>query len=290
MEKELTYGEDYGFIPATSVNSGMGIEVAPGVYSYTIQIVNIVLVEMTGTNGFVLIDAGMPGSAKEIADAVSERFGADRRPEAILLTHGHFDHVGALIELVREWDVPVYAHEAELPYLTGKQSYPEPDPSVEGGLVAKLSMLFPNEPVDVGDRVQVLPADGSVPFLPDFRWIPTPGHTPGHVSFFREKDRVLIAGDAFVTVKQESLYSVFTQELELHGPPRYFTTDWQAAEDSVRRLEALKPEIAVTGHGMPIAGDRLARDLKQLVDTFEQVAIPDYGRYVDDTPQTGDRV
>ena len=53
--------------------------------------------------------------------------------------------------------------------------------------------------------MQALPEDGSIPHLPDWEWIYTPGHSPGHVSFFREKDLTLIVGDAFVTVKQESL-------------------------------------------------------------------------------------
>ncbi|OLO27054.1 hypothetical protein BTR23_21210 [Alkalihalophilus pseudofirmus] len=56
-----------------------------------------------------------------------------------------------------------------------------------------------------------------------FRWIHSPGHTPGHVSLFRDADRTLIVGDAFVTIKQESLYSVITQEQQISGPPRYFT-------------------------------------------------------------------
>ena len=66
-------------------------------------------------------------------------FGHGNRPAAILLTHGHFDHVGALKTLAEEWDVPVYAHTLELPYLTGRSSYPPPDPSVGGGAMAAMS-------------------------------------------------------------------------------------------------------------------------------------------------------
>ena len=284
-EKEMAYGSDYASIPATSVNSGLGFDVAPDVYGYTIQMVNICMAGNPEAGEFVLIDAGMPGSVEEILSAVENRFQANVRPKAILLTHGHFDHVGAIVELVNHWEVPVYAHEAEMPYLTGKKAYPEPDPTVEGGLVAKLSMLFPNEPIDLGNRVRPLPADNTVPFLPGFRWIHTPGHTPGHVSFFREKDRLLIAGDAFVTVRQDSLYRVLTQEQEINGPPRYYTTDWQAAWDSVRKLEALKPSAALTGHGMPMSGEALSHGLEKLARDFGQMAIPDYGKYVDGRKQ-----
>ncbi|MFS0775550.1 MBL fold metallo-hydrolase [Neobacillus sp. 3P2-tot-E-2] len=280
MDKEISYGSDYKFIPATSIASGIGIEVLPDLYCHTIQIVNICLVGNPETKNFVLVDAGMPDSANEIISVTEERFGANSRPQAIILTHGHFDHVGAIIELINHWNVPVYAHELELPFLTGKLSYPEPDPTVEGGLVAKMSPMFPNEPINLGDHIQTLPSDGSVPHLSGCRWIHTPGHTPGHVSLFRDQDRSLIAGDAFITVKQDSLYKVLTQEMEINGPPRYLTTDWQAAWESVKTLEALKPTVAVTGHGKPLSGEMLANGLNKLVSEFEQIAIPDYGKYV----------
>ncbi|WP_462409610.1 MBL fold metallo-hydrolase [Neobacillus sp. Marseille-QA0830] len=281
MDKELSYGSDYKFIPATSIGSGVGIAVLPDIYSYTIQIVNIIFVGNPGTKEFVLVDAGMPYSADEIIRITEERFGEGASPKAIVLTHGHFDHVGAIVELVEKWQIPVYAHELEMPYLTGQKSYPEPDPSVEGGMVAKMSPLFPNEPINLVNHVTVLPADGSVPNMQGFRWIHTPGHSPGHVSLFRDSDKVLISGDAFITVKQDELLDVMTQQQELHGPPRYLTTDWNAAWNSVKVLEALKPAVAVTGHGLPMSGEPLKNGLAMLVKEFGNREIPDYGKYVD---------
>ncbi|WP_313238342.1 MBL fold metallo-hydrolase [Sporosarcina ureae] len=281
MDPQLSNGEDYKYIMATSIGSGKGIEVLPDLYCHTIQIVNIVLVGHPHSKDFVLIDTGMPYSAEKILAVVEERFGVDRRPKAIILTHGHFDHVGAVIELVKHWDVPVYAHELELPFLTGEASYPDPDTSVEGGMIAKMSAIFPTDPVQLGSHVKSLPSDGSVPFLPEFKWIHTPGHSPGHVSLFRQKDGALIAGDAFVTVKQEYLYKVLTQEQEISGPPRYLTTDWGAALKSVIKLEALQPTVAITGHGLPMEKELLADSLKKLVDDFERIAVPDYGEFVD---------
>jgi glyoxylase-like metal-dependent hydrolase (beta-lactamase superfamily II) len=281
MEQEMRYGNDYKYIPATSIASGVGTEVLPDLFCYTVQIVNICTVGNSKSDEFVLIDAGMPKSADEIISVTEERFGTNSRPKAIILTHGHFDHVGAVIELINHWNVPVYAHPLEMPFLTGQKSYPDPDSTVEGGMVAKLSPLFPNEPVDLGKNIHMPPLDGTVPHMPDFRWIHTPGHTPGHISLFREKDRALIVGDAFVTVKQEYLYKVLTQEQEISGPPRYLTTDWQTAKESVMKLEALKPTVAITGHGMPMSGDLLTKSLKRLVSEFDQIAVPDYGKYVD---------
>ncbi|RSD21181.1 MBL fold metallo-hydrolase [Mesobacillus subterraneus] len=281
MDKQMSYGSDYKFIPATSIGSGVGVELLPDLFNYTVQIVNLHLVGNPETGDFVLVDAGMPGSAEEIISVTEERFGANSRPKAIILTHGHFDHVGAIIELVQHWEVPVYAHELEIPFLTGQRSYPEPDSTVEGGLVAKMSPYFPNEPIDLGDNIEQLPPDGTIPHLPEFKWIHTPGHTPGHVSFFRERDRALIVGDAFVTVKQESLYKVLTQELEISGPPRYLTPDWKSSKESVIKLEALKPSVAITGHGLPMSGELLSESLEKLVQEFDTIAIPDYGKYVD---------
>lgn len=279
MDTNMNYGSDYKFIPATSIGSGESIEVLPDLLCHTIQIVNICFVG-NSEREYVLVDAGMPGSADEIIAVAKERFGEKNRPKAIILTHGHFDHVGAIIELIEHWDIPVYAHEEELPFLTGKQSYPEPDSLVEGGMVSKLSPIFPNEPINLGKNVEKLPADGSVPYMHDFRWIHTPGHTPGHVSFFREEDRALIAGDAFITVKQEYLYKVLTQEQEISGPPRYLTPDWNAAKKSVIKLAELKPSVAVTGHGLPMSGELLENSLAILARDFDHIAVPDYGRYV----------
>lgn len=277
----MSYGNDYKYIPATSVQSGSAIELLPNLYSYTTQIVNIHVVGNPKSEEFVLIDTGMPHSAKKIISMVEERFGINSRPNAIILTHGHFDHVGSIIELVDHWEVPVFAHELEIPFLTGEQSYPKPDSTVEGGMIAKMSPLFPVDPINLGSNVEPLPQDGSVPYMPEFRWIHTPGHSPGHVSLFRDTDKALIAGDAFVTVKQEYLYKVLTQEQEISGPPRYLTTDWKAAKESVIKLAALKPTVAVTGHGLPMTGELLSESLEELVANFDNIAKPDYGKYVD---------
>ncbi|MFK9095121.1 MBL fold metallo-hydrolase [Bacillus salipaludis] len=269
------------FLPMTSIGSGVGIAVLPDVYCYTDQIVNLALVgNPDETNEFVLIDTGMPKSADEIKEMVHDRFGGAARPKAILLTHGHFDHVGSVAMLLEDWHVPVYAHELELPYLTGKKDYPPGDPNVDSGLVAKMSPMFPNHGIDISAQVQKLPEDGTVPCMPGWKWIHTPGHTPGHISLYREQDGALIAGDAFVTVKQESLYKVMTQTQEISGPPKYYTTNWDAAYESVKKLAALKPQVAMTGHGLPMSGKVLAENLNYLVEHFAEIGRPDSGRYV----------
>lgn len=270
-------------MPLASVKSGDGHEVLPDVYCLPVQIVNVYFVGAPDApQEWVLVDAGMPRSEEMIIKAAEQRFGAGCRPRAIVLTHGHFDHVGAVVELAEHWDVPVFAHPLEHPYLTGARAYPPPDPSVGGGMVAAMARFFPTEPIDLGEYLHALPDDHTVPGLPEWRWCHTPGHAYGHVSLFRERDRALIAGDAFVTVRQESLYRVVTQHREINGPPRYFTPDWDAARESVRALAALTPQVAMTGHGMAMAGDELQRGLDALAADFDTTARPPHGRYVDD--------
>jgi glyoxylase-like metal-dependent hydrolase (beta-lactamase superfamily II) len=260
--------------------------IAPDIAYRRLAIVNVILLghPSAGDRQWVLVDAGLFGTKALIKSAAAQRFGQFARPAAIVLTHGHFDHVRVLEHLASEWDVPVYAHPLEQLYLDGTESYPPADPTVGGGLVALTSGLFPRAPVNVGPRLTLLPEDGSVPPLPGWRWIASPGHSPGHVSFWRERDRALIVGDAFVTTAQESAYAAVTQEPEMHGPPMYFTPDWQSAGESVRRLAALEPEIVITGHGRPMRGSAMRDALHRLAREFNEVAVPKQGRYVSKPP------
>ncbi|MDB4915377.1 MAG: hypothetical protein JWM95_3021 [Gemmatimonadetes bacterium] len=256
-------------------------QITPDIAYKRLGMVNIVYYGEPGSASWVLIDAGLPATAGVIANAAHEHFGKNVPPSAIVLTHGHIDHVGALEELAEQWNVPIYAHELEHPYLDGTEKYPPPDPFVGGGLMSLTSPLFSRGPIDVSRWLRVLPADDAVPSMPGWRWIHTPGHTTGHVSLWRPLDMSLIVGDAFITTKQESAYAVATQRPELHGPPMYFTPDWDSARESVRRLETLQPELVVTGHGRPLHGQSMRDSLAVLARDFDQIARPRHGRYVD---------
>jgi glyoxylase-like metal-dependent hydrolase (beta-lactamase superfamily II) len=125
-----------------------------------------------------------------------------------------------------------------------------------------------------------LPGNGSIPVLPGWKYIHTPGHAPGHISLFREQDRLLIAGDAFVTTKNESLFCALTESKKISGPPKYFTYNWQSAGASVRKLAALEPNIVATGHGKPMRGEEMRRSLHNLAENFDELGMPSQGRYI----------
>lgn len=244
--------------------------------------VNVFFIGTPGVgNSWVLVDTGLAGYASQIKKKAEELFGPDTKPDAIVLTHGHSDHTGSLEKLLKDWDVPVYAHQLELPYLQGKSSYPPPDPAIGGGAMAYMSWVFPIGPGDFGDRIKPIDKNGAIPELPGWRAIHTPGHAPGHISLFRDKDRTLIAGDAFVTTNQNALTAVVTQREEFHGPPAYFTCDWEAAKKSVLKLNNLNPLAVGTGHGISVRGLDLELGLNRLAHDFEARSIPSSdGRYV----------
>ncbi len=250
-------------------------EIAPGVACLPLSIENVYFVGEPG-QPWVLVDTGTPGNKGRIRAAARKRYGPDARPEAILLTHGHTDHSGSARALAEAWGVPVYARALELPYLTGRSKYPPKDPTV-GGAMAMVSRVFPMNLVDLSGLVQPLPEHGVVPGLPGWQWLDTPGHSPGHVSFFRPSDRTLLVGDAFATVNVDSLPSLLTKKPEIALPPPPFTCDWPAADRSVQLLAGLNPAAVGCGHGRPLVGPQVAPDLNHFADGF---APPAHGRYI----------
>jgi glyoxylase-like metal-dependent hydrolase (beta-lactamase superfamily II) len=105
----------------------------------------------------------------------------------------------------------------------------------------------------ITDLVRPLDPQRGVPGLPDWEWVPTPGHTPGHVAYLRPKDGILIAGDAALTVDLNSLGGVLLGRQRVAGPPWYTTWDWPAAKRSIRALAGLEPRVLLPGHGRPLS-------------------------------------
>ena len=247
--------------------------VAKDVRRLAIVFVNTYFVDTP--DSWILVDAGMPLTGWRIKNYSEKLYGKGAKPAAIVLTHGHFDHAGSALDLAETWDVPVYAHRLEMPYLRGESDYPPQDPTV-GGALAQMSRLFPHGGYDLGNYVKEISENGEIAELSGWKAIHTPGHTAGHISLFREADRTLLAGDALATMNQDSWVSNVTMKREFCHPPAPFTTDWQAARESVEKLAALAPNVVAAGHGQPIKENTAAR-LREFSANFQ---TPAHGRYV----------
>ncbi|MGI8494149.1 MAG: MBL fold metallo-hydrolase [Pyrinomonadaceae bacterium] len=255
------------------VKSSSVEKVAEGVNHLKIVFVNAYFIDTK--DSWVLVDTGLPLTAWRIKGYAETLYGKGTKPSAIVLTHGHFDHAGSVKDLAEEWDVPVYAHALEMPYLTGKSDYPPQDPSI-GGAISQMSRVFPHGGIDLGSRVKEIGESGEIAELPGWKFVHTPGHTAGHISLFRASDKTLLAGDALTTMNLESWASQITEKKEFCRPPAPFTTDWDAARESVEKLAALAPEVVAAGHGQPITENAAAR-LKEFARNFQK---PAHGRYV----------
>lgn len=251
-------------------------EVVSDVLLLDFGVVNAFLIgdPLTDKKDFILVDTGIENSYDFIIESAERRFGKGTKPNAIVLTHGHFDHVGSLKKLLEKWDVPIYVHQLELPYVTGQKDYSVANSDVGSEKVEEMSQPSPYTSMDISQRFYVLPDDGKVPGLPGWRWIHTPGHTKGHISLFRELDKVLIAGDA-LTTRQESLIEVLTQKVQMSGPPANMTEDWSLAKESLIKLQALDPHVIAPSHGKPIRGREAKESLSHLIKIFDKLERED---------------
>ena len=91
-----------------------------------------------------------------------------------------------------------------------------------------------------------------------------------------------------ITTRQESAYAALTQAPEIHGPPAYFTIEWDRARASVQALAALEPELILSGHGAPMAGARMRAALHHLARDFDALAVPSGSRYVEHPARPSD--
>lgn len=249
--------------------------IAEGVYRLSVRGSNVYFVR--SGSSWVLIDAAWANTGRVIVEAAGSLFGANTRPAAILLTHAHPDHSGSTLELARKWDIPVYVHPRELPVapeeLLAAEEYPAGP--LDRWVVLPLMRILPARAREAaraqGIRflavARTFEPGAAVPGLPEWECIPTPGHSPGHVAFFRRRDRVLISGDALLTVNLNSLWDLLRNKRRVSGPPYISSWNWQAAKESVAALAELEPHVLAPGHGAPIADD-VARAVRAFAESF----------------------
>jgi glyoxylase-like metal-dependent hydrolase (beta-lactamase superfamily II) len=230
---------------------------------------NVYLVR-SGT-AWVLVDTGWPGNGPAVRQAAEAVFGRGAVPAAILITHLHLDHCGSLQDLVAAWDVPVFVHPGELPLAGGY--VPEYANPLDKRVLLPLLRLLPRRTRErvlfgngVTDIVRALDPAAPPPGLPDWSCVPAPGHTPGSVAFLRPHDRLLVTGDALLTVDLRSVRGLLLARAQL-APPLHFT-DWDrsATEDTIAALARLEPRTIAPGHGRPRSGPSVPHDLRACAD------------------------
>jgi glyoxylase-like metal-dependent hydrolase (beta-lactamase superfamily II) len=198
--------------------------------------------------GDVLVDTGYRFSAGRLSEALK-----GRRIEAIVLTHAHGDHGGSARRLSEELDLPVWVgardrEATESGVAVKRPQFDKPGVATVAGVMGD----FPGVPVardlHEGDAIGTT----------GFTVLDTPGHSPGHISLFRESDRVLICGDVFFNMH------LLTTVPGLRQPPWAFTPDPALNRDSERKVAALEPAVAAFGHG-PVIEAGAAEELQRFV-------------------------
>lgn len=182
--------------------------------------------------GDVLVDSGYPLHFKKLLRAT-----ASRTIHAHALTHAHADHAGGSRKLKETLGIPIWVGAGDADVLRSGEA--EPGAVRFGRSALKSYMKFPGASPDRELREGDELAAGFVA-------LETPGHSPGHIAYWREQDGTLICGDVFFNM------SLATTAVGLHTPPSFFTPDPAQNRESARRLAALQPKLVLFGHGPPL--------------------------------------
>jgi glyoxylase-like metal-dependent hydrolase (beta-lactamase superfamily II) len=227
--------------------------------------------------GWTLVDAGWERDATRIEATVAAVLGRAHHPGAIALTHCHPDHAGAAPALARAWGCPVLVHPLEIPIAHGDVEAMTrwAGPLDRWVVLPVLRAMGPRRRTAVLERsslrgvAEALDPAAPVPGMDGWRCVLTPGHTPGHTSFQRLDDGVLISGDALVTLQVNSWAGMLLGRQGLTGPPWYTTWDRRMADASLRTIAERRPYVLAPGHGQPLRGSTTAAAIERAVDRWE---------------------
>ncbi|MGG7466668.1 MBL fold metallo-hydrolase [Chryseobacterium arthrosphaerae] len=179
----------------------------------------------------ILVDSGIRSSYTTVKKAL-HKIPVDQH----ILTHAHADHQGCSDQICAEFGIPLLCHPDEIFRTeTGMVTIDYPNSQ---HWEAKLQQKYW---AGQGHKVDRTVVENDK--IGNFRVIETPGHSPGHISLFRERDGVLIIGDAATNM------NLLTTAPGLHLPPNMFTSDQQRNVRSLRKLAKLNPSVICFGHG-----------------------------------------
>lgn len=210
------------------------MEIISGVYLIKMLASNCYLI--TEPDGLTLIDAGIPSSFSQIVDFIGSLDRNVQELNTILLSHADIDHVGAAPALKVESGARIYASQIAAQALAEGHSSRQIELGILTPIFRWLEKLNGAMQIEVDE---ILSAGQVLPMLDGLKVLETPGHTPGHLSFYAEKHKLLFAGD-----------SVSTNPGEILGNKvRFFNWNQEQMLASVRFQAALQPEIVCSGHG-----------------------------------------
>ena len=203
-----------------------------------------------GDTEAALIDTGLQEDRNALNAGLQQIGIAEAQVRSVLLTHAHCDHAGNAAYFARQ-SATVRLHEAEAPFLgTPRRTY------MPGGAALLLrphtALAFAigeaRYPVERMAQRLVAVKTGETIGAPGgaLRVVASPGHTPGHVAFFRERDGVLFSGDAAMNIIP------IKRVVGLSLPIRFLSSDWEQGKASARRLAELAPRLLLSGHGPPL--------------------------------------
>jgi glyoxylase-like metal-dependent hydrolase (beta-lactamase superfamily II) len=241
---------------------------------------NAYLVQAGSTS--VLIDAGWEGDAARIEGAARSLLGPGAAPAAILLSHVHPDHAGAARSLAELWRCPILLHPAEAPIADGDVSAMErfAGPLDRWVILPLMRCMGERRRAQMLARTSLaglareLDPGGAIPDLDGWSWIHVPGHTPGSVAYVRTADRVVLTGDALVSLRVNVPSGVLLGRQGLSGPPWYTTWDRRAAVSSIGRIASLEPSVIGTGHGHPLTGPGTAASVRAFAASLDRADRP----------------
>jgi glyoxylase-like metal-dependent hydrolase (beta-lactamase superfamily II) len=239
------------------------MRIADGVYVLPIprgpqqpeSFLNVTLIA-DAENGNTLVDAGLPDQAETIGAALADAGMGVGDLGRVIFTHQDLDHTGSGAALVRQSGARVLAHPADAPYIDGSLSLLKPSPEMLERRPQMREVLERLEPVGVDE---LLEAGTRLDLAGGTNVISTPGHTPGHVSLYLERPRVLVAGDALTS---ERGY--------LNGPNPTMTLDMPTAVQSIRKLAALDVDTIVCYHGGVVSEDAVGQLQRVLRETSHE--------------------
>ncbi|HET7725976.1 MAG TPA: MBL fold metallo-hydrolase [Candidatus Limnocylindrales bacterium] len=192
-----------------------------------------------------LIDCGYAGSSGRIAQAIEAQGRSATELRRVVITHGHPDHAGSARELAA-LGATLLLHPDDWPGLRRRWR----DLARERSRGAVFSAMTPTP-----DTFQPIEDGEILPMLGGLRVIHTPGHTPGSVCLYGERDRILFVGD--------TLQRRFGR---LSCASRLYSDDYQAARRAVQRLTGLDVETLVFSH-YPVLETGAAAEIAQLAGT-----------------------